>query len=83
VPCRIQDQGPSVVYWRVVRCIRPGKQDEVDEPPAGSDLAALDSAHEARELSDTWPKYSALRRKRARLSFGVKANCSIRRSSGR
>lgn len=36
--------------------MRPGRQDEFDEPPAGSDLAAPDSAHEARELSGRWQK---------------------------
>ena len=36
--------------------MRPDKQEEGDEPPAGSDLAASDSVHEARELSDIWQK---------------------------
>ena len=60
MPCRIasriQDQGLSVVNWRVARCMRFDRQEEGDEPPAGSDLAASDSVHEARELSDIWQK---------------------------
>lgn len=60
MPCRIasriQEQGLPVVDWKVAGCMRPGKQEEGDEPPAGSDLAASDSVHEARELSDIWQK---------------------------
>jgi hypothetical protein len=84
ITSRIQDQGrPSVVYWRVARCRSPGRQDEVDEPPAGSDLAASDSAHEAHELSATWQENSAQRRKQIRLSFDMQANCTARCSSGK
>ena len=54
--------------------MNPDKPEEFDEAPAGSDLAALDSVHEARELSHIWQKTSTPRQKQTRLSFGTQTN---------